>query len=85
MAQLPEHTNKETKKNRNRGATSERLAQPTSGGLKIFDHENMPIWFWPPETRLLYIFFLNQHRLWILIRNRLTEAVLTSTHNLCFE
>ena len=34
----------------------------------------------------VYIFFLNyaqKHRLWVLVRT--AEAVLTSTHNLCFE
>ena len=36
----------------------------------------------------VYIIFLisaQKHRLWVLVRNRLAEAVLTSNHNLCFE
>ena len=57
-------------------------------------HENMPIYFDPIKKQLLYsktgvygvyIIFLNfalKHRLWVLVR---TEAVLTNTHNLCFE
>ena len=30
-------------------------------------------------------FCFKKHRLWVLVRNRLAEAVLTSTQNLCFE
>ena len=36
----------------------------------------------------VYIIFLipaQKHILWVLVRNRLNEAVLTSTHNVCFE
>ena len=36
----------------------------------------------------VYIIFLisaQKHRLWVLVRTALCEAVLTSTHNLCFE
>ena len=32
-----------------------------------------------------FSYFCSKHRLWVLVRNRLTEAVLTRTHNLCFE
>ena len=57
-------------------------------------HENMPIQFWSPLPHfyivklgftVVYISFLisaKQNRLWVLFR---TEAVLTCTHNLCFE
>ena len=31
---------------------------------------------------IFFIFLLKKHRLWVLVR---IEAVLTSTHNLCFE
>ena len=34
---------------------------------------------------IIFRIFARKHRLWILVRNRLAEAVLTSTHNLCFE
>ena len=39
----------------------------------------------PGFTELYIIFFISaqKHRLWVLIRT--AEAVLTSTHNLCFE
>ena len=36
----------------------------------------------------LFSYFCSKHRLWVLIRNAsvcLTEAVLTCSHNLCFE
>ena len=29
--------------------------------------------------------FVKKHKLWLLVRKRLAEAVLTSTHNLCLE
>ena len=42
------------------------------------------------EKIVLFFLFLLKHRFWVLVRtasvqNRLTEAVLTSTHTLCFE
>ena len=35
------------------------------------------------KNLILFIFLL-KHILWVLVRTRLDEAVLTSTHNLCF-
>ena len=41
----------------------------------------------PGFTGVYIIFRISaqKHRLWVLVRNCLAEAVLTSTHNLCFE
>ena len=32
-----------------------------------------------------FLIFALKHRLWVLVRTAFTEAVLTCTHNLCFE
>ena len=34
---------------------------------------------------IFFIIFALKHKLWVLVRNRLNEAVLTCTNNLCFE
>ena len=62
---------------------------------KVWHQENIPIQFWPLKPHfyivklgytLFFLFLLKKHRLWYLLEPpRLAEAVLTSTHNLCFE
>ena len=64
--------------------------------LKKRHQEYMSMKSIPPHTPLLYsktgvyrgipifLIFAPKHRLWVLVRTA-SEAVLTSTHNLCFE
>ena len=36
-------------------------------------------------TGIIFLISVQKHRLWVLVRTASPEAVLTSTHNLCFE
>ena len=57
--------------------------QAYSNILKIFPpkNENFQI-----KILIFFSYFCSKHRLWVLVRTASPgEAVLTSTHNLCFE
>ena len=53
--------------------------------LHLFSHHYYILELGCSGVYLFSLIFALKHRLWLLFRNRLTEAVLTCTHDLCFE
>ena len=55
--------------------------------MKCITHQTPLLYRTTGVSRGILIFLISdpKHRLWVLVRNRLAKAVLTCTHNLCFE